>query len=171
MIDQKMLENIPCGTSHISARIDGIADLVHEAFHELGLTVTTSSVAATTQVFNYLITKAPDHPAVQNMADTLDHSILAIVSNRSTESMTSLAKRHINPSTGQPYTRASISKKALELADRLGIQFRAGKSETARKSYEQRARRIHDRRRRETPKFKIGALMKGLKWKQKQNSK
>jgi hypothetical protein len=167
MIDQQMLERIPCGSPHISTRIDGIADLVHEAFCELGLTVTTSSVALTTQVFHYLITKAPDHPAVQNMADTLDQSILAIVSNRSTESMTSLAKRHINPSTGLPYTRASISKKALEIADRLGIQFRSGKSESARKSYEQRARRIHNKRRRETPKFKTGAVIKGLKWKQK----
>ena len=94
MIDQQALERIPCGSAHVSTRIDGIADLVHEAFYELGLTVTTSSVALTTQVFHYLITKAPDHPAVQTMADKLEQSVLAVVLIRSTKSMTQLAKEH-----------------------------------------------------------------------------
>jgi hypothetical protein len=109
-------------------------------------------------VIEYLMAKAPEHPAMQNMTDTLDHSVLAIVLNRSTESMTSVAKRF-------NITKQAVSKKALNMADRLGMRFRAGKSESARKSYEARARRHHDKRRRETPKFKIGALMKGVKCK------
>lgn len=165
MIDQEIIEKMPGQNTHPAMQIDSLRDLVLEAFQTI--TVSTCGVTNTVRAIQYIMEKAPEHPSVQNMADTLDHSILAIVLNRSTESMTSVAKRHINPNTGKSYTRAAISKKALDVADRLGIRFRAGKSESARKSYEARARRHHDKRRRETPKFNTGALMKGLKWKQK----
>lgn len=156
MMDQEIIERIPANISHPSMRIDSLTDLVREAYATI--TVSTCGVTNTVLVIEYLMAKAPEHPAMQNMTDTLDHSVLAIVLNRSTESMTSVAKRF-------NITKQAVSKKALDVADRLGIRFRAGKSESARKSYEARARRHHDKRRRETPKFKIGALMKGIKCK------
>jgi hypothetical protein len=158
MIDQQALERIPCGSKHVSSRIDGLTDLVREAYSELGVTVTTSSVALTTQVFNYLITKAPDHPAVQSMSDTLEQSVLAVVLNRSTKSMTQLAKEY-------KITKQAFSKRVLAVTDRLGLPVRSQKSEKARNSYDERARKHHDKRRRETPKYNIGALMKGIKCK------
>lgn len=156
MMDQEIIERIPANLPHPSMRIDSLTDLVREAYATI--TVSTCGVTNTVLVIEYLMAKAPEHPAMQNMTDTLDHSVLAIVLNRSTESMTSVAKRF-------NITKQAVSKKALDVADRLGIRFRAGKSESARKSYEARARRHHDKRRRETPKFKIGALMKGIKCK------
>ena len=158
MIDQEIIEKMPAQNTHPAMRIDSLKDLVSEAYSTI--TVTSCGITNTVMVFQYLMAKAPEHPSVQNMADTLDHSVLAIVLNRSTESMTSVAKRH-------KITKQAVSKKALDLADRLGIRFRAGKSESARKSYEARARRHHDKRRRETPKFNTGALLKGLKCKHK----
>ena len=41
--------------------------------------------------------------------DTLDEALLALATNRSPDSLTSIAKRYINPSTGKHYTRAAIS--------------------------------------------------------------
>jgi hypothetical protein len=156
MIDQEMLEKMPGQNTHPAMMIDSLRDLVSEAYATI--TVSTCGISNTVMVIEYLMAKAPEHPAMQNMTDTLDHSVLAIVLNRSTESMTSVAKRF-------NITKQAVSKKALNMADRLGMRFRAGKSESARKSYEARARRHHDKRRRETPKFKIGALMKGVKCK------
>jgi hypothetical protein len=165
VIDQEILEKMPGKNTHPALQIDSLRDLVFEAYQTIN--VTTCGVTNTVMAIQHIMAAAPEHPAVQNMADTLDHSVLAIVLNRSSESMTSVAKRHINPNTGKSYTRAAISKKALDVADRLGIRFRAGKSESARKSYEARARRHHDKRRRETPKFNTGALLKGLQCKHK----
>ena len=156
MIDQEIIEKIPSQNTHPAMRIDSLRDLVREAYATI--TVSTCGVSNTVLVIEYLMAKAPEHPAMQNMTDTLDHSVLAIVLNRSTESMTSVAKRF-------NITKQAVSKKALDVADRLGIRFRAGKSESARKSYEARARRHHDKRRRETPKFNTMALMKGVKCK------
>jgi flagellar hook assembly protein FlgD len=156
MIDQEIIEKMPGYDTHPATRIDSLRDLVCEAYATI--TVSTCGISNTVMVIEYLMAKAPEHPAMQNMTDTLDHSVLAIVLNRSTESMTSVAKRF-------KITKQAISKKALNMADRLGIRFRAGKSESARKSYEQRARRIHAKRRRETAKYNIGALMKGIKCK------
>lgn len=158
MIDQEIIEKMPAQNTHPAMRIDSLKDLVAEAYSTI--TVTTCGITNTVMVFQYLMAKAPEHPSVQNMTDTLDHSVLAIVLNRSTESMTSVAKRF-------NITKQAVSKKVLDVSDRLGIRFRAGKSESARKSYEARARRHHDKRRRETPKFNTGALLKGLKCKHK----
>ena len=156
MIDQEIIEKIPAQNTHPAMRIDSLRDLVREAYATI--TVSTCGVSNTVLVIEYLMAKAPEHPAMQNMTDTLDHSVLAIVLNRSTESMTSVAKRF-------NITKQAVSKKVLDVSDRLGIRFRAGKSESARKSYEARARRHHDKRRRETPKFNTSALMKGMKCK------
>jgi hypothetical protein len=156
MIDQAAFERIPGNDTHPSMRIDSLRDLVLEAYSTI--TVSTCGITNCVMVIDYLIAKAPEHPAMQNMTDTLEHSVLAIVLNRSTESMTNLAKRF-------KITKQAISKKALNIADRLGVSFRAGKSESARKSYATRARRIHEKRRRETAKYNIGAVMKGYKCK------
>jgi len=158
MIDQEVIERLPCGTTHVSKRIDGIVDLIWEACSELRITVTTSSVALTAQVFNYLITKAPEHPAVQNMTDTLEQSVLSVILNRSTASMTQLAKQH-------KITKQAFSKRVMGVTDRLGLPVRSQKSQKAREAYDLRARKHHDKRRRETPKFNSAALMKGMKCK------
>jgi len=154
MIDQELIERMPSNEAHPSMRIDSLTDLVKEAFHTI--TVTTCGVTNTVLVIDYLMAKAPEHPSMQQMTDTLDQAVLSIVLNRSTESMTKVAKRY-----GK--TKQAISKKALDVADRLGIRFRSAKSEKARKSYEVRAREHHAKRRRETPKFNLSALTKGLK--------
>ena len=48
--------------------------------------------------------------------DTLDEALLAMASNRSPDSLTAIAKRYINPTTGRPYTRAALSARLSELA-------------------------------------------------------
>lgn len=154
MIDQELIERLPSNDTHPSMRIDSLRDLVKEAFSTI--TVTTCGVTNTVLVIDYLMAKAPEHPSMQNITDTLDQAVLSIVLNRSTESMTGVARRF-------GITKQAVSKKALDVADRLGIRFRSAKSEKARKSYEQRARAHHDKRRRETPKFNLTALTKGLK--------
>lgn len=154
MMDQEIIERIPANNPHPSMRIDSLTDLVREAYATI--TASTCGVTNTVLVIEYLMAKAPEHPCMQNITDTLDQAVLSIVLNRSTESMTGVAKRF-------GITKQAVSKKALDVADRLGIRFRSAKSEQARKSYEARARRHHDKRRRETPKFNLSALMKGTK--------
>lgn len=154
MIDQELIERLPSNDTHPSMRIDSLRDLVKEAFSTI--TVTTCGVTNTVLVIDYLMAKAPEHPSMQNITDTLDQAVLSIVLNRSTESMTGVARRF-------GITKQAVSKKALDVADRLGIRFRSAKSEKARKSYEVRARAHHDKRRRETPKFNLSALTKGIK--------
>jgi hypothetical protein len=61
--------------------------------------------------------------------DTLDESLLALASNRSPDSLTAIAKRYINPSTGKPYTRAAISARLTELSQRTGLVLRIQRSE------------------------------------------
>ena len=154
MIDQQALERMPCGTPHVSTQMDSLQDLVLEACVHLQATATSSTVALMVGVFHYLITKAPDHPAVQNMADTLEQSVLAVVLNRSTKSMTQLATEH-------KITKQAFSKRVLGLTDRLGLPVRAQKSQKAREAYDLRARKHHDKRRRQIPKFNNAALLKG----------
>jgi hypothetical protein len=153
MIDQDLIERMPGNDVHPSMRIDSLRDLVREAFSTF--TATTCGVTNTVLVIDYLMAKAPEHPTVQNITDTLDQAVLSIVLNRSAESMTNVAKRF-------GITKQAVSKKALDVADRLGIRFRSAKSEKARKSYQNRARAHHDKRRRETPRFNMAALMKGM---------
>jgi len=154
VIDQELIERLPSQDAHPSMRIDSLTDLVKEAFSTI--TVTTCGVTNTVLVIDYLMAKAPEHPSMQQMTDTLDQAVLSIVLNRSAESMTNVAKRF-------GITKQAVSKKALDVADRLGIRFRSAKSEKARKSYEVRAREHHAKRRRETPKFNLSALTKGIK--------
>lgn len=158
MIDPVTLLHKSCGSPHVSTQIDSLADLVKDAYYNLAVTVTTSTLALTTQVFFYLIQQAPEHPAVRNINDTLEQEIIALVLNRSTKTMTQLAKEH-------KISKQAISKRCMGVTDRLGMPVRSQKSDKARLAYDQRARKHHAKRRRETPPWNKGAFMKGLKCK------
>ena len=95
--------------------------------------------------------------------DTLDEALLALASNRSPDSLTSIAKRYINPSTGKPYTRAAISARLTELSQRTGLVLRIQRSERVRQIYKERALRVHKKRREECPKWNAEAWAKGIK--------
>lgn len=95
--------------------------------------------------------------------DTLDEALLALATNRSPESLTSIAKKYINPTTGKPYTRAALSARLSELTQRTGLVLRVQRSQRVREIYKQRALRIHQRRREECPKWPKGAWKKGIK--------
>lgn len=100
-------------------------------------------------------------------SDTLDEALLALATNRSPDSLTTIAKRYINPNTGKPYTRAALSARLTELTQRTGLILRVQRSERVREIYKQRALKVHERRRRECPKWDKTAWSKGLKRKQK----
>jgi len=95
--------------------------------------------------------------------DTLDEALLALASNRSPDSLTAIAKRYINPSTGKPYTRAAISARLTELSQRTGLVLRIQRSERVRQIYKERALRVHKKRREECPKWNAEAWAKGIK--------
>ena len=95
--------------------------------------------------------------------DTLDEALLALASNRSPDSLTAIAKRYINPSTGKPYTRAAISARLTELSQRTGLVLRIQRSERVRQIYKERALRVHKKRREECPKWNREAWEKGIK--------
>lgn len=156
MIEQAQIERMAGNNVHPSAMVDSLRDLCAEALSETGQTVTTASLTAAVLVVEYMIKKAPEHPATQNIADTVDHAVLAVVLNRTTESMTTAAKRF-------NITKQAFSKRCLDVKDRLGLPMRAGKSERARESYRTRAYKVHERRRRSVPKFNWGAIKKGFK--------
>lgn len=98
----------------------------------------------------------------QKRDDTLDEALLALATNRSPDSLTSIAKRYINPSTGKPYTRAAISARLSELTQRTGLVLRIQRSERVRQIYKERALRVHERRRKECPKWNVSAWEKGI---------
>jgi gentisate 1,2-dioxygenase len=95
--------------------------------------------------------------------DTLDEALLALATNRSPDSLTSIAKRYINPSTGKHYTRAAISARLSELTQRTGLGLRIQRSERVRQIYKERALRVHKKRREECPKWNKEAWAKGIK--------
>jgi gentisate 1,2-dioxygenase len=95
--------------------------------------------------------------------DTLDEALLALATNRSPDSLTSIAKRYINPSTGKHYTRAAISARLSELTQRTGLVLRIQRSERVRQIYKERALRVHKKRREECPKWNKEAWAKGIK--------
>lgn len=95
--------------------------------------------------------------------DTLDEALLALATNRSPDSLTAIAKRYINPSTGKHYTRAAISARLSELTQRTGLVLRIQRSERVRQIYKERAKRVHARRRQECPKWNREAWEKGIK--------
>ena len=99
----------------------------------------------------------------QKRDDTLDEALLALATNRSPDSLTSIARKYINPNTGKPYTRAAISARLTELTQRTGLVLRIQRSERVRQVYKERALRVHERRRKECPKWNVSAWEKGIK--------
>jgi hypothetical protein len=95
--------------------------------------------------------------------DTLDEALLALATNRSPDSLTSIARRYLNPNTNRPYTRAALSARLSELTQRTGLVLRVQRSERVRQIYKERALRVHERRRKECPKWDREAWQKGLK--------
>lgn len=59
-------------------------------------------------------------------------------------------------------TKQAISKKLISVAEEFDVRLDFQKSDKVREIYAQRARRIHKKRKTETPKFNIKSLMDGL---------
>lgn len=95
--------------------------------------------------------------------DTLEESLLALATNRSPDSLTSIAKRYINPTTGKHYTRAALSARLSELTQRTGLVLRVQRGERVRQIYKERALRVHAKRRKDCPPWAKGAWQKGIK--------
>ena len=57
-------------------------------------------------------------------------------------------------------TKQAISKKLILLSEEFDVRLDFQRSDKVRKTYAQRAIRVHKRRRREAPKFNFKALMK-----------
>ena len=119
---------------------------------------------ATAQIIEETIKTEGDSPMLRTKRDdTLDEALLALATNRSPESLTSIARRYLNPNTGKPYTRAALSARLSELTQRTGLVLRIQRSERVRQIYKERALRVHARRRKECPKWNREAWQKGLK--------
>jgi hypothetical protein len=59
-------------------------------------------------------------------------------------------------------TKQAISKKLISLAEEFDVRLDFQRCDRVREIYAQRARRIHKKRKRETPKFNIKSLLDGL---------
>lgn len=119
---------------------------------------------ATAEIIEETIKTEADSPMLRTKRDdTLDEALLALATNRSPDSLTSIARRYINPNTGRPYTRAALSARLSELTQRTGLVLRIQRSERVRQIYKERALRVHERRRKECPKWNKDAWQKGLK--------
>ena len=59
-------------------------------------------------------------------------------------------------------TKQAISKRLISLAKEFDVRLDFQRSDKVREIYAKRARRIHNKRKREIPKFNIKSLMDGL---------
>jgi len=59
-------------------------------------------------------------------------------------------------------TKQAVSKKLISLAEEFDVRLDFQKSDRVRQIYAERAKRIHKKRKKETPRFNIKALMDGL---------
>ena len=155
-------------TPDIAAEIDTMEDVVKERLSKIkGMNPAISldelaKLAA--QVIQDTIQAEFSGPLLRTKRDdTLDEALLALATNRSPESLTSIARKYINPLTGKPYTRAALSARLSELSQRTGLVLRVQRSQRVREIYKDRALRIHQRRRQECPKWPKGAWEKGIK--------
>jgi len=155
-------------TPDIAGEIDTIQDVVKERLAKMKLMNPgigldeLARVAA--QVVEETIQTEIQSPMLRTKRDdTLDEALLALATNRSPESLTSIARKYINPATGQPYTRAALSARLSELTHRTGLVLRVQRSQRVREIYKARALRVHQRRRQECPKWPKGAWEKGIK--------
>ena len=152
-------------TVDMADQVDKHEDIIKERFLELKRQnpyVDDSKLIA--QIVEEQVKTAGDSPMLRTKRDdTLDEALLALATNRSPESLTSIARRYLNPNTGRPYTRAALSARLSELTQRTGLVLRVQRSERVRQIYKERALRVHERRRKECPKWDREAWQKGLK--------
>ena len=155
-------------TVNMADEVDTLEDLVKErleAIKRQNPSLNIDQLAKeTAKIIEETIKTEGDSPRLKNKRDdTLDEALLALATNRSPNSLTSIAKRYINPTTGRPYTRAALSARLSELTQRTGLVLRIQRSERVREIYKQRALRVHERRRKECPKWDAKAWETGLK--------
>ena len=155
-------------TVDMADQVDRLEDIVKERLAHLkkqNPSMDLNELAkATARIIEDTIKTEGDSPMLRTKRDdTLDEALLALATNRSPESLTSIARRYLNPNTGRPYTRAALSARLSELTQRTGLVLRVQRSERVREIYKQRALRVHERRRKECPKWNHGAWQKGLK--------
>ena len=152
-------------TVDMADQVDRLEDVVKERLMELRRQnpgVDEAKLLA--QIVEEQVKTAGDSPMLRTKRDdTLDEALLALATNRSPESLTSIARRYLNPNTGRPYTRAALSARLSELTQRTGLVLRVQRSERVRQIYKERALRVHERRRKECPKWDREAWQKGLK--------
>jgi len=155
-------------TPDMASQIDTLEDVVKERLAQMkgmnpgiGLDELAKMAA---QVVEETIQTEISGPLLRTKRDdTLDEALLALATNRSPESLTSIARKYINPLTGKPYTRAALSARLSELSQRTGLVLRVQRSQRVREIYKARALRVHQRRRQECPKWPRGAWQKGIK--------
>jgi gentisate 1,2-dioxygenase len=155
-------------TVDMADQVDKLEDVVRERLAHLKAQNPAMNLdelaRATAQIIEETIKTEGDSPMLRTKRDdTLDEALLALASNRSPDSLTAIAKRYINPSTGKPYTRAALSARLSELTQRTGLVLRVQRSARVRAIYKERALRVHERRRKECPKWDREAWEKGLK--------
>jgi len=163
-------------TPNMADAIDTLEDEMRERLAKLGdmnKTVNLDRLAKEmANIIEAKIKTESNSPTLRHKRDdTLDEALLALATNRSPDSLTSIARRYINPNTGRPYTRAAISARLTELSQRTGIIMRIQRSERVRQIYKERALRVHERRRKECPKWDKDAWQKGIKTKGKKRCK
>jgi len=155
-------------TPDMADAIDTLEDEMRERLAKLGdmnKTVNLDRLAKEmASIIEAKIKTEGNTPTIKHKRDdTLDEAILAVVENRSPESLTSIAKKYINPNTGKPYTRAALCARLSEFRKRTGLFFRVQRSDRVKEIYRERAKRVHARRREECPKWNVDAWNKGLK--------
>ena len=155
-------------TVDMADQVDRLEDIVKERLAHLkkqNPSMDLNELAkATARIIEDTIKTEGDSPMLRTKRDdTLDEALLALATNRSPESLTSIARRYLNPNTGRPYTRAALSARLSELTQRTGLVLRVQRSERVRQIYKERALRVHERRRKECPKWNHGAWQKRLK--------
>lgn len=155
-------------TPDMATEIDTLEDVVKERLAKIkGMNplVSLDELAKlTAEVVESTIQTEINSPLLKTKRDdTLDEALLALATNRSPESLTSIAKKYINPTTGKPYTRAALSARLTELTQRTGLMLRVQRSQRVREIYKARALRVHQRRRQECPKWPKTAWEKGIK--------
>ena len=155
-------------TVDMADQVDRLEDVVRERLAHLKAqnpAMDLNELAkATAQIIEETIKTEGDSPMLRTKRDdTLDEALLALATNRSPDSLTSIARRYLNPNTNRPYTRAALSARLSELTQRTGLVLRVQRSERVRQIYKERALRVHERRRKECPKWDREAWQKGLK--------
>ena len=136
-------------TVDMADQVDRLEDIVKERLAHLkkqNPSMDLNELAkATARIIEDTIKTEGDSPMLRTKRDdTLDEALLALATNRSPESLTSIARRYLNPNTGRPYTRAALSARLSKLTKRTGLVLRVQRSARVRQIYKERALRVHD---------------------------